>query len=115
MSSRTTRRSTNQLHTIASILGFTNEVREAHYVTDNSYISVIVEHPSPDTDHTRVIVMHLSDRNIFYDRQFIGFPETLDNANITIDDDGEYIHLVISGPRFGTYYTLGASQMQTAA
>lgn len=115
MFSRTTRRTSGQLRAIANMLGFTNEVREAHYFTDNANMSIIVEQPSHDAEYTRVIVMHLSDRSIFYDKQFIGFPETLEDKAITIDDDGEYIHLVISGPRTGVYFTLSPSQIQTAA
>lgn len=115
MFSRTTRRTTGRRREIAGILGFINEIREIHQITDNNKMAIIVEQPSLSAVRTRVIVMHLSDRSIFYDNQFIGFPETLEDKTLTIDDDGEYIHLVISGPRSGAYFTLSPSQNQTAA
>lgn len=115
MFSRTTRSKANRLQTIASRLGFTNEIREVKCLTDNPNMVIIVEQQSSDTEQTRIVIMNLTGQPTIYNKQFIGFPESLEDKTLTIDDDGEYIHLVISGPRTGVYFTLSPSQIQTAA
>ena len=115
MFSRTTRSKTIRLQTIARSLGFTNEVREVTRLTDNPNMALIVEQQSPDTEQTRIVVMNLTGEPLIYNRQCIGFPETLDNTIITLADDGDHIHLVISGPNLGVYFTLSESQMQPVA
>ncbi len=115
MSSLGTRSITQKMCSIASKLGFTNGIREIRQLTDNPIIVVIVEQPHSETNDTKVVVMHLTDSEFFYDKSCPAFPESLADANITIDDDGHYIHLVISGPSYGVYYTLATSQMQTVA
>jgi hypothetical protein len=115
MASRGTRSITHKMCSIASNLGFTNGIREIRQLTDNPIIAIIVEHPSPESDYTRVAVIHLTNNDFFYNKACPAFPESLTDANITIDDDGFNIHLVISGPSYGVYYTLATSQMQTMA
>ena len=103
----TTRSITLKKQNIAQRLGFTNEMREVHQLTDNPSIVVIVEQST--TESTHVIVMSLTDSNYFHDKYWLGFPESLTNANITIDDDGISQFLVINGPRYAIYYTIFTS------
>ena len=109
MASYTTRSISRKQQNIAQRLGFTNEIREVHQLTDNPNIVVIVEQTTTETTH--VIVMSLSDINYFYDKQFTAFPDSLNDANITIDDDGFNQFLVITGPRYGVYYTLSTTNI----
>ena len=115
MASRGTRSITQKMCSIASKLGFTNGIREVRQFTDNQLVVIIVENPSPESDYTRVAVMHLTNSDFFYNKSCPAFPESLTDANITIDDDGFNIHLVINGPSYGIYYTLATSQMQQVA
>ncbi len=110
-----TRNISQNMCLIASRLGFTNGIREIRQLTDNPTIAIIVENPSPESDNTCIVVMHLINRDFFYNKSCPAFPESLADTNITIDDDGFNIHLVINGPSYGIYYTLAASQVQTVA
>lgn len=94
---------------LAQRLGFTNEIREIHRLTNNPSIVIIVEQSTSESTH--VVVMSLPDRNYFYDRHWNAFPESLRDANITIDDDGINQFLVITGPSYGVYYTLSSSKV----
>lgn len=115
MSYRDTRSMTQKMCLIANKLGFTNGIREIRQLTDNPKIAIIVEQQSPESVYTRVAVIHSTDITFFYNKAFCAFPESLSDANITIDDDGLNIFLVINGPSYGIYYTLTTSQMQTVA
>jgi len=115
MAIHTTRNITQKMRLIASRLGFTNGIREIRQLTDNPTIAIIVENTSPESDNTRIVVMHLTNRDFFYNTSCPAFPESLTDANITLDDDGLNIHLVINGPSYGIYYTLAASQVQSMA
>lgn len=115
MSFRVTRKINQMLGNIASRLGFTNEIREIQRFTTNPHIAIIVEQPSPESNYTHVVVMHTTDNSIFYNKEFPAFPESLTDANITIDDDGINIFLVINGPSYGVYYTLHSRETTEVA
>lgn len=115
MTFRSTRHMNQIMGTIASKLGFTNEIRELHRFTNDPNIVIIIEQPSPESDYTHVVVMHLTDNKIFYNKTFPAFPASLADANITIDDDGLNIFLVINGPSYGVYYTLHSRETTQVA
>jgi hypothetical protein len=110
-----TRSITQKLHSVASRLGFTNEIREVRQFTDNPLVVIIVEQPHSETNDTRVVVMHLTDSEFFYDKSCPAFPESLTDANITFDDDGINHFLVINGPNYGVYYALSSREIATVA